>query len=44
MQLSRIFNNTDLIYRALNMITIPYIMLAGAYFKSAVDEVRESSP
>ena len=44
LKVSRIFNDTDLRYRASNMITIPYIMLTGAYFKSAVDEVTESSP
>ena len=39
---SRKFN--DLIYRASNMITIPYMMLVGAHLKSAVGGVRESSP
>ena len=42
MKVSRIFNNTDLRYRASNMITIPYIMIVvGAHFKSAVVGFRE---
>ena len=44
LKVSRKFNDTDLRYRASNMITIPYIMLVGAHFKSAVGGVRESSP
>ena len=43
LKVSRKFNDTDLRYRASNMITIPYIMLVGAHFKSAVGGVRESS-
>ena len=41
---SRKFNDTDLRYRASDMITIPYIILVVAHFKSAVGGVRESSP
>ena len=37
-------NDTDLEYRASNMIAIPYMMLVGAHFKSVVGGVRESSP
>ena len=44
LKVSRKFNDTDLRYRASNMITIPYKMLVGAHFKSAVGGVRESSP
>ena len=44
LKVSRYINDTDLGYRASNMITIPYMMLVGAHFKSAVGEVRESSP
>ena len=44
LKVSRKFNDTDLRYRASNMITIPYIMLVGAHFKSAVGGVRESRP
>ena len=36
LNVSRIFNDTGLRYRALNMITIPYIMLVGGHFKSEV--------
>ena len=42
--ISRKFIDTDLRYRASNMITIPYIMQIGAHFKSAAGEVRESIP
>ena len=44
LKVSRKFNDTDLGYRASNMITIPYMMLVGAHLKSAVGGVRESSP
>ena len=44
LKVSRKFNDTDLGYRASNMITIPYMMLVGAHFKSAADGVRESNP
>ena len=44
LKVSRKFNDTGLVYRASNMITIPYMMLEGAHFKSAVGGVRESSP
>ena len=44
LKVSRKFNNTDLGYRGSNMITIPYMMLVGAHFKSAVGAVRDSSP
>ena len=40
----RKFNDTDLGYRASNMITIPYMMLVGAHLKSAEGGVRVSSP
>ena len=36
MKVSGKLNDTDLRYRASNMITIPYIMLVGAHFKSEV--------
>ena len=44
LKVSRKLNDTDLRYRTSNVITIPYIMLEGAHFKSAVGGVRESSP
>ena len=44
LKISRKFNDTDLKYRASNMIIILYIILVGAHFKSAVGCVRESSP
>ena len=44
LKVSRKFNDTDLGYRASNMMTILYMMLVGAHFKSAVGGVRESSP
>ena len=44
LKVSRKFNDRDLRYRGSNMITIPYIMLVGAHFKSAVGGIRESSP
>ena len=44
LKVSRKLNDTDLGYRASNMITIPYMRLVGAHFKSAVGGVRESSP
>ena len=44
LKVSRKFNDTDLGYRASNMITIPYMMLVVAHLKSAVGGVRESSP
>ena len=43
LKVSRKFNDTDLGYRASNMITIPYMMLVEKHFKSAVGVVRESS-
>ena len=43
LEVSRKFNGTGLRYRESNMITIPYLMLVGAHFKSAVGGVRESS-
>ena len=36
LKVSRKFNDTGLRYGASNMITIPYIRLVGAHFKSAV--------
>ena len=44
LKVSRKFNDTDLGYRTSNMITLPYMMLVGAHFKSAVGGVSESSP
>ena len=44
LNVSRKFNDKDLRYRASDMITIPYIILVGAHFKSAVGGFRESSP
>ena len=44
LKVSRNFNDTDLGYRASNMMTIPYMMLVGAHLKSAVGGVRETSP
>ena len=43
-QINKKFNDNDLGYRSSNMITITYMMLVGAHFKSAVGGVRESSP
>ena len=43
LKVSRKFNDTDLRYRASNIITIHYIIIVGAHFKSAVGGVRESS-
>ena len=40
-KVSRKFNDTDMRYRATNMITI---MLVRAHFESAVGGVRDSSP
>ena len=44
LKVSRKFIDTDLGYHVSNMITIPYMILVGAHFKSAVGGVRESSP
>ena len=44
MKVSRKLNDTDMRYRASNMITITYIMLVRAHFESEVGGVRESSP
>ena len=44
LKVSRKFNDTDLRDCATNMSTVPYIRIVGAYFKSAVGGVRESSP
>ena len=44
LKVSRKCNDTDLGYRASNMITIPYMMLVGTHLKSALGGVRESSP
>ena len=44
MKVSRKFNDTGLGYPTSNMITLLYMILVGAHFKSAVGGVRESSP
>ena len=44
LKVSRKFHDTNLRYRATNMSTVPYIRVVGAYLKSAVCMVRESSP
>ena len=41
LKVSRKFNDAGLRYRASNMITIPYLILVVAHFKSAVGGVRE---
>ena len=44
LNVSKIFNDTGLRYRAFSLITIPYIMPVGGHFKSAVGGVRKSRP
>ena len=44
LKVSRKFNDTDLGYRASNMITLPYISVEGGNFKSEIDGVRVPSP
>ena len=44
LKVSKKCNDADWGYRASNMITIPYMMLVGAHFKSVVGGIRDSIP